>query len=112
MFIAAGLVFWWAVISPGRMTPGHRLGYLLIAFLAASPLALGLALAGSPVYDFYLHTPRLWGLSALEDQQIGAITMALEQAAILFAAVRDQALRQCWTRKADETEGVGFYHGH
>jgi putative membrane protein len=86
VFITAGLLFWWPVISPGRMQPGHRLGYLVIAFVAASPLALGLALTGSPVYDFYRHTHRLWGLSALEDQQIGAITMAVEQAAILFVA--------------------------
>ena len=37
-------------------------------------------------YDFYKHAPKLWGLSPLEDQQIGAIGMAIEQAAILFAA--------------------------
>ena len=86
IFVLAGLVFWWAVLSPGRMRPPARLGYLLIAFFAASPLSLVLALAQSPIYHFYLDTPKLWGFSALRDQEVGAITMALEQAAILFVA--------------------------
>jgi putative membrane protein len=86
IFIAAGVVFWWAVLSPGRMSPPARLAYLLIAFFAASPLSLVLGLAQTPIYHFYLHTPKLWGASPLADQQIGAITMALEQAAILFVA--------------------------
>ena len=86
IFILAGLVFWWAVLSPGRMRPPARLIYLVVAFFAASPLALILALAQSPVYSFYEHTAKLWGVSALDDQEIGAITMAMEQAAILFVA--------------------------
>ncbi len=86
IFVLAGLVFWWALLSPGRMRPPARLGYLVIAFFAASPLALGLALVQSPTYDFYAHTPKLWGFSALRDQEVGAIAMAVEQAAILFAA--------------------------
>ena len=86
IFILAGLVFWWAVLSPGRMRPPARLAYLVIAFFAAAPLSLVLALAQSPVYSFYEHTAKLWGLSALDDQEIGAITMAMEQAAILFVA--------------------------
>ena len=86
LFVLAGLVFWWAVLSPGRMRAPARLGYLVIAFFAASPLALGLALAQSPTYSFYEHTPKLWGFSALKDQEVGAITMAVEQSAILFVA--------------------------
>jgi putative membrane protein len=85
-FLMAGVAFWWPVLSPGRMRHGPKLTYLLLAFFLAAPLALVLALSHTPVYGFYAHTPKLWGLSALEDQQIGAITMAVEQAAILFAA--------------------------
>ena len=39
----------------------------------------------TPVYDYYVQAPRLWGLSPLTDQQIGGAAMALEQAAVLFA---------------------------
>ena len=72
-------------MSPGRMRAQARLLFLFAAFIAAAPVAFALAFT-QPLYDFYEHAPKLWGLSPLEDQQIGAIGMAIEQAAILFAA--------------------------
>jgi cytochrome c oxidase assembly factor CtaG len=57
------------------------------AFVLASPLGLLLALLPKPVYPFYVHArPRVWGLSPLTDQEIAGVTMASEQAAVLFAA--------------------------
>ena len=84
-FLASGLAFWWAVISPRRMRAQARLFFLFGAFLAAAPVAFALAFT-QPLYDFYERAPKLWGLSPIEDQQIGAIGMAIEQAIILFAA--------------------------
>jgi putative membrane protein len=107
-FLTAGLMFWWPVLSPRRMPPGPRLAYLLLAFFLAAPLSALLALVQSPVYDFYLHTPKLWGLSALEDQQIGAITMAVEQAVILFAASFIAFARLLDTEGDGEPSAIGF----
>ena len=46
--------------------------YVFAAFVLSAPLGLVLALVPDPVYDFYVQAPeRLWGLSALEDQQLG-----------------------------------------
>ena len=84
-FLGSGLAFWWAVISPGRMRAQARLFFLFGAFMAAAPVAFLLAFT-RPLYEFYEHAPKLWGLSPIEDQQIGAIAMAVEQAIILFAA--------------------------
>jgi len=51
----------------------------------ASPLGLLLALLPSPVYDFYVDArPRVRGLSPLVDQEIAGVTMAVEQAVVLF----------------------------
>jgi cytochrome c oxidase assembly factor CtaG len=84
-FLTSGIAFWWPVLTPDRMRPGSKLIYLFGAFFAASPVSLALALT-HPQYSFYIHAPRLWGISPLEDQQLGAIAMAIEQAAILFTA--------------------------
>jgi cytochrome c oxidase assembly factor CtaG len=84
-FLGSGLAFWWAVISPGRMRAQARLLFLFGAFIAAAPVAFLLAFT-QPLYDFYERAPKLWGLTPLEDQQIGAVAMAVEQAVILFAA--------------------------
>ena len=53
--------------------------------MLASPLGLLLALLPKPVYAFYAQrAPRVWGLSALADQEIAGVTMATEQAIVLF----------------------------
>ena len=52
----------------------------------ASPLGLLLALLPKPAYPFYVAArPRVFGLSALVDQEIAGVTMATEQALVLFA---------------------------
>jgi len=84
-FLGSGLAFWWAVVSPGRMRAQVRLFFLFGAFIAAAPVAFLLAFT-RPLYEFYERAPKLWGLTPIEDQQIGAIAMAVEQAIILFAA--------------------------
>jgi putative membrane protein len=87
-YFVAGFLFWWPVLQnePHRLPNGRRAMYLFAAFVLASPLGLLLALIPRPVYDFYEHAHRVWGLSPLTDQQIGGAAMALEQALVLFAA--------------------------
>jgi putative membrane protein len=88
-YFVTGLLFWWPVLhdKPHHISAGARAMYLFAAFVVASPLGLLLALIPRAVYGFYVEAPhRLWGLSPLADQQIGGTAMALEQAAVLFAA--------------------------
>ena len=87
-YFVTGFLFWWSALQsePHRLSGGARAVYLFAAFVLASPLGLLLALIPSAVYDFYIHAHRIWGLSPLTDQQIGGAAMALEQAAVLFAA--------------------------
>ena len=85
-FLLPGLVFWWAV---ARRPAGcaRRPGCSTCSARSSPPRrSPSRSPSPSPLYDFYEHAPKLWGLSPLEDQQIGAIAMAIEQAAILFAA--------------------------
>jgi putative membrane protein len=87
-FLAAGTAFWWYVIEP--VPPRHRLqGIWMPAYVFAAKLllgALGLVLAFSPdsIYDFYVEAPRTWGLSAVEDLNIGGLVMMLEQSIVLL----------------------------
>jgi cytochrome c oxidase assembly factor CtaG len=86
-YFATGVLMWWPLAQdvPRRLASGARAGYAFAAFLLASPLGLLLALLPRPIYDFYVHVPtRVWGLSPLTDQEIGGVTMASEQALVLF----------------------------
>jgi putative membrane protein len=86
-YFATGLLVWWPLFQdvPRRMASGARAAYAFAAFVLASPLGLLLALLPKPAYDYYVDArPRIWGLSPLTDQQIAGVTMASEQAIVLF----------------------------
>jgi cytochrome c oxidase assembly factor CtaG len=86
-YFLAGLALWWPVFQaePWALGPGPKAAYLFAAFLLASPLGLALAFVPSPIYDFYEGAARIWGLSALRDQQIAGILMSGAEAMVFFA---------------------------
>ena len=87
-YVVSGVAFWWCVwqTDPHRLAPIGRAGYAFAAFVLSAPLGLVLALVPEPLYDFYTAAPeRVWGLSRLEDQQLGGMTMAAEQSVVFFA---------------------------
>jgi cytochrome c oxidase assembly factor CtaG len=86
-YFGTGLLFWWPVVhdTPLRLPSGARAAYAFAAFVLASPLGLLFALLPKAIYPFYVDArPRLWGLSPLADQEIAGVTMASEQALVLF----------------------------
>jgi putative membrane protein len=89
ILIAAGLLFWWPVLrgAPRGLSPGICLLYLATAFAAASFLGLAFTFVQHPFYPFYRDAPRLWGLSAGEDQNIGGVVMNAEQSIVFVAAI-------------------------
>jgi cytochrome c oxidase assembly factor CtaG len=87
-YVVTGALFWWCVWqdAPHRLSSMARAGYVVAAFVLSAPLGLVLALVPRPLYDFYAAAPeRVWGLSRLEDQQLGGMTMAGEQSIVFFA---------------------------
>jgi cytochrome c oxidase assembly factor CtaG len=87
-FFCAGLAFWWFIIEP--VPPRHPLrGMATLGYVAGAKLllgALGVVLAFSPnvLYDNYERAPRTWGLSPLEDLNVGGLLMMLEQSLVLI----------------------------
>jgi cytochrome c oxidase assembly factor CtaG len=86
-YFGSGLLVWWPLVHdvPRRLPSGARAAYAFAAFVLAAPLGLLLALLPRPVYHYYVEArPRVWGLSPLADQEIAGVTMAGEQAIVLF----------------------------
>ena len=86
-YFGTGLLVWWPLVQdvPRRLASGARAAYAFAAFVLASPLGLLLALLPKPVYHYYVHArPRVFGWSPLADQEIAGVTMASEQAIVLF----------------------------
>jgi cytochrome c oxidase assembly factor CtaG len=89
ILLGAGLIFWWPVLrgAPLGLPPGTCLLYLATAFAAASFLGLAFTFVQHPFYPFYREAPRLWGLSAGEDQNLGGVLMNAEQSIVFIAAI-------------------------
>ena len=86
-YFVTGLAMWWSVFQdePHRLGAGTRAAYVFGAFVLGSPIGLVMALVPEPIYDFYVEAHHgVWGLDALEDQQLAGMLMALEQAAVFF----------------------------
>jgi putative membrane protein len=83
-YLAAGVLVWWPVFQ-SRLSYGLRAGYLFLAFALASPIGLVMALVPEAAYEYYAGGFEPWELSAITDQQIAGVTMAVEQAVIFFA---------------------------
>lgn len=86
-FFTAGVFVWWPLIQPVPMR--HRLrglapfGYIGAAKLGLGALGLFLTWSQTLVYTYYGHVPRIWGLTAVQDQNVGGAIMMLEQSLVL-----------------------------
>jgi putative membrane protein len=78
-FLAAALLFYWPLIHPTggkrRMSYGAGILYLFPAKITGFVIGAALSMAQTPWYQTYIAAPRLWGLSALDDQQLAGLIM-------------------------------------
>ncbi len=77
-FIIFGLLYWWPIFSPSKDLPRLSFGgQILYLFLSGMPsVLLGAGLTFSPpLYAPYIAAPRIWGISAATDQQLGGLIM-------------------------------------
>ncbi len=82
MFFFTAVFLWWPILSTHpelpRLTPGWRLVYLFFAFDTMMPPSILLLSWNTPLYVPYTHAPlRLFGLSPVTDQKLGAVIMFL-----------------------------------
>ena len=91
MFIAAAVLLWWPVVSPGaslpRLAPGQGMLYLFLVQLPMQLLAAIITFADRPLYTWYLAAPRTWGLSPLDDQKLGGLLMWIPGNLWIFGAM-------------------------
>jgi putative membrane protein len=86
-FFAAGIALWWPLVQPIPMrhalTGLQPLGYIAAAKGGLAALGLFLAWSSTAHYPWYEDAPRIWGLSAVEDQNVAGVIMMVEQSLTL-----------------------------
>ena len=109
--VGSATLMWWPILSPlaslPRLSYPLQMAYLFLLSLLPSVIAAFITFSTSAVYDFYEQAPRIWGLSAVEDQQIAGLIMRLAGSAILwsFMAV---AFFKCYEREEAQSRGPGW----
>ena len=90
-FFAAGVALWWPLIQPvpmrRRLTGLQPVGYIAAAKAGLAALGLYLTWSTTALYPYYEQTPRIWGLTPVEDQNIGGVLMMAEQSFTLVVVM-------------------------
>ena len=88
MFIVAAILMWWPLVSPSLIKPSlHyslKLIYLFLLSIAQIIVFGIITYAPENIYDHYQNSTYIFGLSPLEDQQLGGIIMKVGTALILM----------------------------
>lgn len=90
-FVLAGSLYWWHLLSPIRarlrLDGMGPVIYMASTKLCVGALGMGLAFAPSALYPYYVHHARVWGISAISDQSIAGLVMAVEQSIVMGVAL-------------------------
>jgi cytochrome c oxidase assembly factor CtaG len=90
-FFTAGICVWWPLIQPvpmRRPLKGFQtVGYIGAAKFGLAALGLYLTWSSSVFYPYYETVPRIWGLSAIADQNAGGAIMMVEQSITFVIAL-------------------------
>ena len=100
-FLGSALLFWWALIHgpQGLMGYGAAVLYLFTTTVHSGVLGAFITFTGRVLYPAYAETTASWGLTPLEDQQLGGLIMWVP--AGLVYVVAGLALLAGWMRESE-----------
>jgi putative membrane protein len=100
-FLLSALLFWWAVLQGRYRATGYGVAVLYMFTTAFHSGLLGalIALARSVWYPAYRGKTESWGLTALEDQQLGGLIMWVPACTVYLVA--GLALFAGWLRESE-----------
>jgi putative membrane protein len=108
VLVASALILWWPVLSPmpeiPRLSYPFQMAYLFTQSLLPVIVASFITFADRPVYRFYAEAPELWGISAVEDQQIAGGVMKVLGSLILWGFITWAFYRWYTGERAKERE--------
>lgn len=91
VLFGAALLMWTPVVSPllelPRLSYPGRMFYLFLQSIVPTVPASFLTFADSILYKYYEEVPRLWGISAISDQQVAGLIMKIGGGFILWGVI-------------------------
>ena len=96
-FLLSGLLFWWALLR--RAHPAAAAGHLFITMVHTGVLGALLTFSPRVLYTQQTAHAALWGLTALEDQQIAGLVMWVPGGTVYAAVMLTMVSR--WVRRSN-----------
>ena len=91
LIVTSALLMWWPVMSPlpemPALSPPGQMIYLFLQSLAPTIPASFLTFGHTPLYPIYATFPRIWGMSALNDQLIAGLVMKIAGGLLLWGVI-------------------------
>ena len=122
--LLSALLMWWPILSPleelPRLSPPLQMAYLFVQSLIPTVLAAFLTFSEGSFYHYYQSAPRLWGLSAVEDQQFAGFVMKIIGSLILWGFIayaffkwyereNKQSVDPRWEEIQEELQRMGIH---
>lgn len=100
-FLGSALLFWWALFHGSRNAAGYGAAALYVFTTSIHSGVLGalITFAGNLIYPAYAGSTAAWGLTPLEDQQLGGLIMWVPAGLVYIIA--GLALCAGWLRESD-----------
>src|SRR5207245_5714802 len=77
LIFVSSIIVWMPIVSPlpevPRLPPLGRMLFMFLQSVVPTVPASFLTFGAHPLYSFYDHVPRLWGISALSDMQVAGV---------------------------------------
>ena len=106
--VGSALMMWWPVVGgvewAPRLTYPYQMAYLFVQSIVPAVIASFITFSRTAAYEFYEEAPRVWGISAVEDQQIAGGIMKMTGTLILWSFIGVAFFR--WYAK-EEAEARG-----
>ena len=106
LLLVSALLMWMVIVSPipevGRARPPMQMLYLFLQTILPTVPASFLTFGSKPLYSFYETVPRLYGWTALSDQQVAGLIMKLGGGFYLYTIIAVIFFR--WNRDEERAE--------
>ncbi|MEX2572475.1 MAG: cytochrome c oxidase assembly protein [Gemmatimonadota bacterium] len=101
MIMAVGVIMWWPVMSPlpelPRIPGPLQMLYLFVLGIPMMVVAVVIAFSDTHFYTWYAEAPRIFPLSELDDQRLGALIMWVPGALVMWLGISFAYFR--WSRR-------------
>ncbi len=106
LFMGAAVLMWWPIAGTlpeiPRLSYPAMMAYMFLLSIAQIIIFAPITFSREPLYEWYVNAPRLWDISPVLDQQLGAIFMKMG-GGVLFLVLIITAFFRWYSREEERT---------